>query len=147
MKWEKLTDEALLSCLVIGEQRGIEGFLRDLEWMFIIETIRERMIDRRWPSTIRDVILQSMQFSCFNDSDPNGKVMWENYSDKSPLFREAHKFVQAQLNGQNGQIAAVVRPNHYLVNPLYYSSRAPDWVVKMEIIYDGGPRGHIFLRG
>ena len=149
MQWEKLTDEALLSCLVIGEQRGLEDyFLRGIEWMFIIETIRERMIDRRWPDTIRGVILQAQQFSCFNSNDdPNTREMWRHYTENTSLFREAHKFVQAQLNGQNGQIAAVVRPNHYLVNPLYYSSRAPDWVVKMEIIYDGGPRGHIFLRG
>ena len=146
MQWEKLTDEALLSCLVIGEQRGVEGFLRDLEWMFIIETVRERMIDRRWPDTIRGVILQAQQFSCFNDSDPNGKVMWEHYSEDTHLFRESLDFVQRQLSGQHGELASSMRPNHYLVEPLYYSSRSPAWIDKMQIVFSGGSKGHIFLK-
>ena len=148
MQWEKLTDEVLLSCLVIGEQRGIEGFLRYLEWMYIVETIKSRVTDRRWPDTIRGVVLQPKQFSCFNDNqDPNTQEIWRHYSEDTALFGEALDFVQRQLNGQYGELASGMRPNHYLVEPLYYSSRAPDWVVKMEIIYDGGPRGHIFLRG
>ena len=146
MKWEALTDEVLLACLVMGEQRGIEGFLRYVEWMYIVETVKERVTDRRWPDTIRGVILQPQQFSCFNDNqDPNTQEIWRHYSEDTSLFREALEFVQRQLNGQHGELASSMRPNHYLVEPLYYSSRSPAWVDKMQIIFSGGPKGHIFL--
>ena len=148
MQWEKLTDEVLLTCLVMGEQRGLGGFLRDLEWMYIVETVKERMTDRRWPDTIRGVILQPQQFSCFNSNDdPNTQEIWRHYSEDTDLFREAFDFVQRQLNGQYGELASGMRPNHYLVEPLYYSSRSPAWVDKMQIVFSGGSKGHIFLIG
>jgi N-acetylmuramoyl-L-alanine amidase len=57
----------LLTGLLWGEARGepIHGKIA-VAWV-----VRNRMIDKRWPDTYEDVILQPLQFSCFNDDDPN----------------------------------------------------------------------------
>lgn len=45
------------------------------EWRPIARVIRNRVGHKRWPNSIRDVILQPMQFSHFN---PFIKEEWEN---------------------------------------------------------------------
>lgn len=39
----------------------------------VYHVILNRMQDRRWPDTAIGVILQPLQFSSFNESDPNSK--------------------------------------------------------------------------
>jgi N-acetylmuramoyl-L-alanine amidase len=56
-----LADEAILGLTLYGEARGeaIEGVIA------VGCVIRNRLLDRRWPNTYRDVCLQKAQFSCW----------------------------------------------------------------------------------
>ena len=42
--------------------------------------ILERVKDKRWPNTIREVILQPHQFSCWNGRDPETTLILPNKS-------------------------------------------------------------------
>lgn len=62
-----LSEPHWMALTMWGEARGepLEGILA------VGQVIMNRVRDRRWPDTIRDVVLQRAQFSCWNPDDPN----------------------------------------------------------------------------
>lgn len=71
--------------------------------LLVAQTIENRVTDRRWPDTYRDVVLQPWQFSAFNANDPNalrfpamGDPVWfECYSVTLEVVRSAQPFTTA----------------------------------------------------
>lgn len=60
-----------LAKTIYGEARG-----ESIETMFAVGwVIRNRLQVRRHGNTYKDVVLQPKQFSCWNEGDPNYKVM------------------------------------------------------------------------
>ena len=57
----------VLALAVYREARG-ESVIGKI---LVAQTIENRVQDRRWPDTYRDVVLQPWQFSAFNKNDPN----------------------------------------------------------------------------
>ena len=55
----------LLALAVYLEARG-EGAIGQAA---VVHVVRNRVLDPRWPNSIRGVLLQPWQFSCFNDWD------------------------------------------------------------------------------
>ncbi len=62
-----MTDRELLA-ETIEREAGNQPFIGKVAVGMVI---LERVKDRRWPDTIRGVILQPMQFSCWNFHDPD----------------------------------------------------------------------------
>lgn len=62
MKLTTLDNRWLLRGLIIGEA-DTEPFMGKLA---VACVVRNRVQDRRWPNSYKDVILQDAQFSCFN---------------------------------------------------------------------------------
>jgi len=71
MKIEDLDDIQLLTGLLRGEAEG-ENFIGKCA---VACVARNRVSDRRWPDTYKEVILQPMQFSCFNSLPRQGEIL------------------------------------------------------------------------
>lgn len=65
-KYLTLPDEEILALALLGEVRG-EAYIGKIAVGCVI---RNRVLDKRWPNTYGEVILQSRQFSCFNQEAP-----------------------------------------------------------------------------
>ncbi len=59
-------DQNLAALVLWREARGVPSDRRTLAFRGILHVITNRMADKRWPDTFRDVILQPYQFSSFN---------------------------------------------------------------------------------
>lgn len=64
---DRLINRCLLALCIWREARG-ESYRGKL---LVGTTIRNRVLDERWPDTYPAVITQRMQFSAFNLGDPN----------------------------------------------------------------------------
>jgi N-acetylmuramoyl-L-alanine amidase len=109
----------LLTALVWGEAEG-EPFLGKLA---VACVVRNRVVDRRWPDTFEDVILQPQQFSCFNLDEPrhhsvlNTLTPSNNFNDR--MWRECrlaafgvlNNWVQDVTKGSNHYHTVAVHPN------------------------------------
>jgi len=60
-------DVAYGAATVWGEARG-ESFEGKVA---VAKVLFNRVADQRWPKTLKEVATQRMQFSCWNDNDPN----------------------------------------------------------------------------
>jgi len=60
----------VLTALIWGEARGETAIGK----LAVGCVVRNRTIDKRWPDTYQEVILQPYQFSSFNSDDPNYKT-------------------------------------------------------------------------
>lgn len=110
----------ILARAIWAEARG-EG---PAGMLAVANVIMNRVADRRWPNTVRGVILQPLQFSAFNDGDPN-KALALAADNSTPLFPEALAIARAALNGEVADLT--FGANHYF-NP----SVQPDWAQYME---------------
>ena len=61
------TDLEVMARTVYGEARGEP----DTGQRAVAHVILNRLRDKRWPDSIKDVCLQPKQFSCWNEDDPN----------------------------------------------------------------------------
>ena len=119
-------DRFLLSLCVWREARGES--LRGKQ--LVADVIRNRVADRRWPTTIRDVVLQPRQFSAFNAGDPNA-VLFPVASD--PSWGEALTAADAVLV----DMPALTDANHYHVEGLF-----PTWAEAEKVVAREGH--HVF---
>lgn len=118
----------LLALAVYREARGESA----LGKLLVAQVIENRVHDRRWPDTYRDVILQPWQFSAFNKSDPQvtvfpkeGDTKWQECVDAADqVLRAPFPFTSA---------------NHYHTHAV-----SPDWKDDQKIVAVEG--GHIFYR-
>jgi len=82
-------------------------------------------------------ILKPYQFSC-----------WKNIALMHRAKNDLKSIAIAQKIVRNRVISPEVgQARHYLTSALYRGKKAPLWARKGHLVFDGGPRGHIFLEG
>lgn len=134
---EKLDDIDLLTACIRGEAEA-EPFIGKLA---VACVIRNRVNDRRWPSTYRGVILQAKQFSCFLPQYLRPEILKKDWDN--PAYRECrfaawgvyHKWVRDVTGGAN----------HYHAIKDHAIKIHPGWADEMERaeVIAGG---HIFYK-
>lgn len=123
-------EEYMLALTIWKEARNqpIEGQFR------VADTILNRVLDKRWPNTIKGVALQRWQFSVYNQGDPNrtlqpeftGAADWDAWSSALRVARWACS---------EGPQTPV---NHYhtkAVNPRWAQGVNPFVTIKDHIFY------------
>ncbi|MEW6610727.1 MAG: cell wall hydrolase [Patescibacteria group bacterium] len=81
------TDQMMLARAIFGEARDIR--LSDQARIGVGWSIRNRVEDSRWPNTYQEVITQPLQYSAFNEGDPNRQYVENPFFDNSQSNREA----------------------------------------------------------
>lgn len=118
--WEDLR---YLALTVWGEARGEDRAGQRAVALVVLA----RVADPRWPDTVKDVVLQRWQFSCWNFQDPNRtKLEHVGLSDRS--FRQC---VESSLEAIG--LAKDVGPgpaNHYLSTAI----TPPEWAADMAVV-------------
>jgi N-acetylmuramoyl-L-alanine amidase len=134
---QPLTDVQILALTLYGEARS-EG----LDGMWAVASVIATRAKKRGVSW-RTVCLQPLQFSCWNDNDPNREKLlalasaWDHGLAVSPSLRRAMVIAQAMHEDRLG--SNVGNADHY------YSRRIPkpSWAGKMRHI--ATIKDHIFL--
>ena len=134
-----LAEDHVLALTVFGEGRGesIEGKVA------IANVIMNRLCDKRWPKTIASVCLQPLQFSCWNDEDPNSKVLLRK--SKQGTGYDTDIAWKECLFAARGVINRYVRDNTKGANHYHTKAIKPSWAAKMERTAEIG--NHLFYRG
>jgi len=139
---KNLTDSEVLFLTLFGEARGepVEGQIA------VANVVLNRTRIRNM--SIRDICLQPKQFSCWNESDPNRKLLEE--MAKVFLFSNEPTIEHPQLWWiVEGIVSKKVIDNtkgrdHYLTKTLFVSTARPSWakVPKSDPIVIGH---HVFI--
>lgn len=133
MQADEFSEIWYLAATIYGEARGEGRESKEaVAWV-----IRNRVRQPRWPSTYRQVVTQRLQFSCWNDNDPNRLKL------AKPGLRGDHR---AWLECVD--VAMAVYYADESTNPLpgvnhYFdvSIRPPTWAKVMERVkYDPAPK-------
>ncbi|MGI9503615.1 MAG: cell wall hydrolase [Geminicoccaceae bacterium] len=104
--------------------------------------IRNRVYDEhgRWPSTYSEVCRQRLQFSCWNDNDPNRAPMIKvDNRDTAFLTAQAIALDVITVRIRDSSNGA----NHYLTHDLFRSRHRPNWADPERITARIG--NHVFL--
>lgn len=136
---EAIEPSHLMALTVYGEARGepIEGKIA------VAHVINNRIQDNRWPDTLIGVVLQPKQFSCWNDDDPNSKVLIRK--SKQGVFYDMAFDWKECMYASHGVIARYLRDNTFGANHYHTQSVSPYWADKMQKTIEIGH--HIFYRG
>lgn len=124
-----LLDRFLLALCVYRESRGESLFGQQLVAKVILN--RANDVHQRWPRTIRDVILQPMQFSSFNPSDSNVSV----YPHDDDVWKRCVAAADVVLAGGLSEVGA----NHYHtldVHPAWSNGITPDITEGHHVFYE-----------
>lgn len=121
-----LLDRFLLALCIWREARGETT----LGKRYVADTILNRVHDKRWPGTVRDVVLQPWQFSSFNKSDPNAV----QFPHEDATWTDCVRAADAAIAGP-----AVLCANHYHVHGL-----DPEWRDETKIVAVEGH--HVFYK-
>lgn len=65
----------------------------------VLNVMKNREQDRRWPSSLAGVATQKWQFSAFNESDPNRSQL-DNVTDADPVFVQAVELSARNVRGE-----------------------------------------------
>jgi spore germination cell wall hydrolase CwlJ-like protein len=124
----------MLALCVYREARGESPLGKAL----VAQTILNRSKDpkKRWPRTVTGVILQPLQFSSFNKSDPNVSVFPK---EGEPAWVECVSAAQRALQANPPLTTA----NHYLTAALFNSPKRPSWASTGRILTTEDH--HVFL--
>jgi N-acetylmuramoyl-L-alanine amidase len=123
-----LLDLFLLALCVWREARGESLYGKQL----VAQTIKNRVEDRRWPGSYRDVILQPWQFSSFNKNDPNVSYFPTNTSKSwKDCVEAAYDVFEAK--------EVFTTANHYHTRAV-----SPKWSDASKIVIEEG--AHIFYK-
>jgi spore germination cell wall hydrolase CwlJ-like protein len=115
-----LTDPVeVLARTLYGEARGepkqgIEA---------VANVILNRVMSNRYPNTVAKVCLQRLQFSCWNDDDPNRKIIAKLMPGQDEIFDMILKIAASAVLG--GLPAVVIGVLHYHAKQI-----RPNWVKK-----------------
>lgn len=106
----KDSDDVLLARMVFGETRGRE--ITDLERTAVAYTAlnRARDTEHRWGNSLREVILERNQYSCFNPNDPNYQKVLDPESYDAKTFEHCLTIAR-EVNA--GKRQDPVHANHY----------------------------------
>ena len=122
---EKLTDSEILFLTIVGEARSesVEGQIA------VANVIVNRSKYRKL--SIKDVCLQRLQFSCWNEDDPNRQVLIEEAKKMliGEYSEESYKQIQWIVDGVVGdKINDNTRGrDHYMTTSLFNSNERPNW--------------------
>lgn len=140
--WYANEDARYMTATVYGEARGepLEGQVA------VACVIRNRAVARNL--TPREVVLQPLQFSCWNPHDPNRPLCDQVVKNWDTMFRELIRVRQCWWVSV-GVLAGLLRDPtggavNYLTKSLYFSGACPDWAHKLEYVACIG--NHIFLK-
>ena len=120
-----LSETDLLALLIYGEARG-EIYSGKLA---VAHVVRNRAAQFSWyGKSIKEVCLKKMQFSCFNEFDPNRKKLLElaEMEEKPTIYAECYKAAKDVLTGNCADITfgATHYCNRKLCDPVWiYSMR------------------------
>lgn len=134
-----LDDVTLLALLVYGEARGepIEGQVA----VACVVRNRVNQSNKSW----QDVMLQPLQFSCFNPGDPNLQkilTLVENPEFGGKILQQCRWVAEGVYRGLI--LDNTGGATHYVTHPLYTSPKAPAWVHKLQ--FCGVIGRHVFLK-
>lgn len=122
----ELTDREAMILTTYGEARGepIEGQLA------VINTINNRSKNRA--QTIREVCFANLQFSCWNQNDPNFPILMELANqvivEKVPenrIFNQITYLVEGVLSNRLSDNTRGA--DHYMTTHLFQSDKRPSW--------------------
>ncbi|MDC0349195.1 cell wall hydrolase [Alphaproteobacteria bacterium] len=131
----KRKDIDLIARTVFGEARGENSFQA---LQAIAHVILNRVKDgKNWPSSVRDVILQNKQFSCWNQRDPNYYKI-QSVTFNNTAFRQAY---QATLSALSSNTDITNGANHYHANWV-----APRWSRRKNMIRVAHINKHVFYK-
>jgi len=141
-EFEKLSDKQLLSMLLYGEARGepVEGQIA------VANVVRNRVKKPSWwGSTWQEVILKPMQFSCFNQNDPNYQHLIKMI--QTPI--EMPTIMRQLLWIAEGILYDLLEDNtngacYYMTKLLYNSNNRPIWAERLKLTCVKG--NHVFLK-
>jgi hypothetical protein len=71
----------------------------DQGWAAVAHVIRNRAQDPRWPDSPRDVALQPMQFSAWNDTSMGGNHLVRKYGPGDPMYERIGQVVDQAMAG------------------------------------------------
>ncbi|MBI4268612.1 cell wall hydrolase [Candidatus Uhrbacteria bacterium] len=106
--------QILLARMIYGEAR--DARLSDLSRIAVAYVARNRLIKGGFGKTYHDVILKKFQFSCFNQNDPNRKVLEDPLRDNG---RDRIAWLRCYALAAKVIKGAVPDPTH---GALYYHS-------------------------
>jgi spore germination cell wall hydrolase CwlJ-like protein len=117
-----------------GEARnqGIAGM------QAVLNVMRNRMLDPRYPSSLAAVATQKWQFSAYNESDPN-RAQLDAVTDDDAEFAQAVELAARAVQGTLPDITGGATHYHHTSLP------APYWTAGAEVTTVLGD--HIFYRG
>ena len=143
----KLSDLDILALTVYGEARNqpIEGQVA------VANVILNRLESRQWGSDIKSVCLARKQFSCWNENDPNRKIleaMATKLSEGIPFKDKVFNRVFFLCSGVYRKILEDITQGclNYMTLKLFYSGLKPSWASEHNIEYRLIKGDHIFLR-
>lgn len=128
----RLADIDVLARTIWGEARGQP----DDGQIAVANVVMNRVMDRRWPNTVRGVVLQPWQFSAWNAADPNRpKMLAVNETD--PAFVRALQISEAAVGGGLPDVTGGA--NHYFTKQI----DPPSWSREMSRVASIGD--HLFF--
>lgn len=116
------SEQMILARAIFGEARGmLEKGRIAVGW-----SIKNRVIDSRWGDTYHEVILQSQQYSAFNDNDKNLKFIKNPFFDKTQAqaWYECYTIAGEIINGSVDD--PTDGSNHYFgdyIKPPYWTKQ------------------------
>lgn len=113
---EQLTNQEVFVLTLYGECRG-EPYLGQVA---VACVIRNRVLDKRWPSTYKEVCLQPKQFSCWNDLPEIG---WFHAAASFPQTKQLYYIMEGVSTWMIPDVTQGA--NHYL-NP-FAAPPEPQW--------------------
>ncbi len=145
-RFRDMSEQELMAGLLYGEGRQVEDTRSDeiKEFLAIGCTVMNRIKSHRWPNTVRRVILQRNQFSCFNANDPNRERIRLFLTRKHPqkLYDTLMNYSAAVLDGRCVDFSE--KANHYAAGWFVQKKYGTNhWVQKMKIVALYG--GHVFF--
>lgn len=146
---------ALSGLLLLGGFLGWRKIMKNIEWagriawgearnqgseglQAVLNVMVNRTNDPRYPSELEDVAKQRMQFSAYNDNDPNRPKL-EAVTDSNPQFAEAVELAALAVRGELPDVTDGATHYHTrFIAPPYW---AKDATITARI------GDHIFYRG
>ena len=144
--FKKFNSTELVAGLCYGEARLVEDSILDdiKEYIAIGNVVENRVKAGRFPNDVYGVILQPKQFSCFNITDPNRKLIYEFLSTKQPSNQYSRLMVFAYATSWRLTVDFSNGATHYVARWFYETVKESHWCRMMIITACYG--GHIFLK-
>ena len=143
--FNEFSEEVLMTGLMYGEARMTENSEVDelREYIAIGQVVLNRVHSQRYPRSVKEVILQPLQFTCFNENDPNSDKIWVFLKNQSPAKLYERMMLCSTLV-INGLAADLVKgATNYVSTTFYRKAPAGHWCKKMKPVLRVG--GHVFL--